>query len=86
MFVQQFIYQVAKPSLYSRFLHETAQIFRFVYQFIIYIHVESVIVVQMPGQLLHDSIHVGWHVYDMTHYAVVALVTKSVNLHEWQTW
>jgi uncharacterized protein (DUF2344 family) len=22
----------------------------------------------------------------MTHYAVVALVTKSVNLHEWQTW
>jgi hypothetical protein len=86
MFVQRLIYQVTKPSLYDRFIHETTQIYRFVYQFLLYVHVESVIVVQTLGQLLHHSVHVDWHVYDLTHYAVVAIVTKSANLHEWQTW
>jgi hypothetical protein len=56
------------------------------YQFFLYVHVESVIVVQTPRQLLHQSIHFDWHVYGLAHYAVVALVTKSAKLHEWQTW
>jgi hypothetical protein len=60
-----------KPSLYNKFL---------------YVHVENVIVIQTPGQLLHHSIHVDWHVYNFTHYAAVALIMKFVNLHEWQMW